>query len=196
MRSVQTFVAAVAAMAGCVAGADGNVIRVTAQSDNSFNPSTVIAKRGDVIEFHFQPNNHSVVSGSYESPCSPMQLGSGFYSGFLSCQGGEAGRIFRVTVRSEDPMPFYSSQGDECPRGMVGLINPNGQKTLDEYRTRAKTLSRAVTPGTTPYGGELEENTDPSAVRNPDGTVRAAAGALAVPVTGLAAAVAMALLMA
>lgn len=79
---------------------------------------------------------------------------------------------------------------------MVGIINPNGYKNLDAYRNQAKALSRSVTPGNSAYGGELDDNDDPSVQRNPDGTVKAAAGALSVPVMGLAAALGLAALMA
>ncbi|PFH55539.1 hypothetical protein XA68_18083 [Ophiocordyceps unilateralis] len=175
--------------------ASGETIRVTATSSNVFSPDTVTAKQGDSIEFHFQAGNHSVVSGVYENPCTPMPLGSGFFSGFMPVQGsGETGKVFRVTVNNADPIPFYSSQGDECPHGMVGIINPNGERTLDKYRDQAKSLSRAVSPSSNSYGGDLAENSDPSVQRNPDGTVRAAASGPAVPVAALAAAGGLAVL--
>lgn len=98
-------------------------------------------------------------------------------------------------MNSQDPVPFYSSQGDECPKGMVGVINPQGHKTVDAYRNQARALSRSVTPGSAPYGGDLEDNDDPSVQRNPDGTVKAAAGALAVPMMGLVATMGMVALM-
>ncbi|KAM4056718.1 extracellular serine-rich protein [Hirsutella rhossiliensis] len=182
-----------AAALACVASAD--TIKVTATSGNTFNPDAVKAEVGDTIEFHFQARNHSVVSGVFENPCSPMQLGSGFYSGFMPATGGEASKVFRIKVNSLEPVPFYSSQGDECPKGMVGIINPNGNKNLDTYRNQARALSRSVTPGSSPYGGELDDNDDPRVPRNPDGTVKAAAGALSVPMMSLAAAVGLAALM-
>lgn len=234
MPSLKTCLAVAALV--CVASAD--TIKVTATSGDTFSPDTVKAELGDTVEFHFQARNHSVVSGVFENPCSPMQLGSGFYSGFMPTPGGEAvryspspllspllsplperlqhrfkcpyflcvdmrapadrreqGKVFSIKVNSLEPVPFYSSQGDECPKGMVGIINPKGNKNLDKYRNQAKTLSRSVTPGSTPYGGELDDNDDPSVQRNPDGTVKAAAGAMTVPVVSLAAALGLAALM-
>lgn len=173
--------------------------RVTATSSNVFSPDTVMAKEGDSIEFHFQAQNHSVVSGIFDNPCTPMPQGSGFFSGFIYVDdSGEAGHVFRITVNTQEPMPFYSSQAEECPHGMVGIINPSGDKTLDKYRDKAKALARAVSPsGLDFYGGDLKENSDPSAQRNPDGTaktVRAAASGQAVPVAALAVAGGLALL--
>lgn len=56
---------------------------ITAREDNTFDPDTLRAAQGDVVEFHFERGNHSVVAGNYDFPCSPMQLGDGFFSGFM-----------------------------------------------------------------------------------------------------------------
>ena len=53
-----------------------------------FNPSSVTADIGDVLQFHFYPRNHSVVQGSFSSPCQP--LAGGVYSGFVVVAAGEA----------------------------------------------------------------------------------------------------------
>ncbi|KFA62514.1 hypothetical protein S40285_05585 [Stachybotrys chlorohalonatus IBT 40285] len=134
--------------------ANAETIRITATSDNRFDPETVTAEEGDTIEFHFEPRNHSVVSGDYRYPCTPLNIGTGFFSGFYSTDDGEADDIFRVRVNSTDPIVFYSSQGDECTEGMVGIINESGDRNLTDYRDRASELSSAVTPGREAYGGE------------------------------------------
>lgn len=53
-----------------------------------FQPQVLEAKVGDILEFHFLPNNHSVVMGDLLDPCQPVTLG-GFYSGFLPVSNGE-----------------------------------------------------------------------------------------------------------
>jgi plastocyanin len=78
----------VAAALGYLANA--KTIEITATSDNKFDPDNVKAEKGDVLEFHFEPKNHSVVAGDYRYPCSPLQLGSGFYSGFISTDDDKA----------------------------------------------------------------------------------------------------------
>ncbi|KAL7789533.1 hypothetical protein V8C37DRAFT_213091 [Trichoderma ceciliae] len=138
--------------------ANGETIKITATSSNTFNPSSVQASDGDTVEFHFQPVNHSVVAGDFRFPCSPLQLGTGFYSGFFPTSSGESNKVFRVVINGTDPVPFYSSQGNECASGMVGIINPSGNVTLADYRQRASTLARSVTPGTVPFGGEIADN--------------------------------------
>jgi peroxisome-assembly ATPase len=70
--------------------ANAETIRITATSDNRFDPETVRAAEGDVIEFHFEPRNHSVVSGDYRYPCSATNAGTGFFSGFFPTNDGEA----------------------------------------------------------------------------------------------------------
>lgn len=40
---------------------------------------------------------------------------------------------------------------------MVGIVNPSGDKTLDDYRRRASKLSTGVSPGNATFGGELAD---------------------------------------
>lgn len=52
----------------------------------TFVPDVILAKKGDVIEFNFFPDNHSVVRAEYGYPCIPYELTGvdkiGFFSGF------------------------------------------------------------------------------------------------------------------
>jgi hypothetical protein len=87
MPSLKSLISAIAL--ACLAS--GETIKITATSSNTFDPSTVTAADGDILEFHFEPKNHSVVSGLYAFPCSPTQLGTGFFSGFsFDTSSGEA----------------------------------------------------------------------------------------------------------
>jgi plastocyanin len=65
------------------------VIRIFAQSNQVFRPNSVQARKGDVLEFHFEGGNHSVVAGEYQHPCSPLPIGSGFFSGFFAVDKGQ-----------------------------------------------------------------------------------------------------------
>ncbi|KAH3955956.1 hypothetical protein HBH98_256280 [Parastagonospora nodorum] len=55
-------------------------------ADHKFQPDTVQAGIGDIVEFRFYPANHSVVRAKYGLPCVPYEMtGSqrtGFFSGF------------------------------------------------------------------------------------------------------------------
>ncbi|PTB70882.1 hypothetical protein BBK36DRAFT_1137529 [Trichoderma citrinoviride] len=154
MPSLKSFVSAIA----LAYLANAKTIKITATSDNTFDPSTVKASDGDILEFVFEPKNHSVVAGDYRYPCSPLELGTGFFSGFFPTSSGEADKVFRVEVNGTDPIPFYSSQGNECASGMVGIVNPSANQTLADYKKRASALARSVTPGRTSFGGEIADN--------------------------------------
>ncbi|KAI9167082.1 Extracellular serine-rich protein [Paramyrothecium foliicola] len=206
MPTLRSFFAA-AALA-CLANAE--TIRVTATSDNKFDPDTVDAREGDVLEFHFEPRNHSVVAGDYRYPCSPLELGTGFYSGFISTDDDKADRVFRVTINDTEPVVFYSSQGDECSKGMVGIVNQSSDRNLTDYRDRASELSRAVTPGRDTYGGVLadadeaddgndgnddsNDNNDSNSDNN--GNDEGIAGTIRVPIAGLMSAATLAFFLA
>jgi len=189
--------------------ASAKTIKVTA-GDNSFDPDTVEAAKGDIVEFHFDGGNHSVASGLYDFACTPSNLGSGFFSGFVEADDG-ANDVFRVTINSTDPIAFYSSQDTECSEGMVGIINPDDDHTLDDYKERASELSGKGNSPPDAYGGELvedddsndngnDDNDDNSSDNNDDNNDDnsndnnddSAAGAFSIPVFGLLSAVAVA----
>lgn len=54
----------------------------------SFTPDAVMADVGDILEFHFHPQNHSVVRGEYTQPCAPVNDG-GFFSGLVAIEAEE-----------------------------------------------------------------------------------------------------------
>lgn len=51
----------------------------------NYNPNTIKAAKGDIIEFHFD-SMHTVVAGDFNKPCTPATSG-GFYSGDLPAKG-------------------------------------------------------------------------------------------------------------
>ncbi|KAI9903405.1 hypothetical protein N3K66_002757 [Trichothecium roseum] len=150
MFTVKQLLAA-AALAGL---AQAKTHTVTAKSD-SFDPDTVKAEKGDTIEFRFE-GNHSIVAGDYRYPCSALDVGTSFYSGF----NDDKDKVWRITVNSTDPQVFYSSRDNECADGMSGIINPSGTQNLTDYQDRAAEINRAITPSREPYGGELIDADD------------------------------------
>jgi hypothetical protein len=65
--------------------------------------------------------------------------------------------VFQVLVTSTDPIPFYCSQGEHCTRGMHGVINGAGQRTLQSYRSSITVNRNGVAPARI-GGGELVAN--------------------------------------
>lgn len=87
MRHSSTLLALAAA-----APAFAKTVEITAGEDNKFSPETVTAEKGDVLEFHFGPKNHSVAMGEFDSingPCVPANEG-GFFSGYFAVDSGES----------------------------------------------------------------------------------------------------------
>lgn len=64
-----------------------------------FDPDTIQAHTGDVLEFHFFGPNHSVVMGDFTVACEPAPDG-GFYSGFhpVSGSGQSVGSLLLVVL--------------------------------------------------------------------------------------------------
>ena len=111
MPSFKTVFTAAAVV--CVASAD--TIKITATKDNTFDPDTVKAKSGDILEFHFEPSNHSVVSGDYRYPCSSTDVGKGFFSGYVSSSDGEA-VSFGPEILSTKSLNTNSITEEDLPR--------------------------------------------------------------------------------
>jgi plastocyanin len=62
------------------------------QQGLSLSPSTLTVPVGNTVEFHFFPGEHSVGQSSFGDLCNPLNTIS-FYSGFVSTNSGEAGRL-------------------------------------------------------------------------------------------------------
>ncbi|KAK3378830.1 extracellular serine-rich protein [Lasiosphaeria ovina] len=130
--------------------ASADTIKVAVgKSGLTFDPNSITAKVGDVVEFNFYAKNHSVVGGDFLNPCKPAE--GSFFSGFFPTEAN-ASQVFRLTVNSTDPIVFYCSQntGSHCKNGMAGVINPTTLRSLSAYQTLAKAL---VGNATSPTGG-------------------------------------------
>jgi plastocyanin len=97
---VQTsfLIPAVAGLAA-IRTAHGATTTVINAVDLAFEPTSVTASPGDVLEFHFQQFNHSVAMGDFSSPCMPATSG-GFFSGFWPVMAGENVRHHSVLLVS------------------------------------------------------------------------------------------------
>lgn len=80
---------ALSATAAGVAMAETHIVKV-GQDGLTFDPKMTTAAVGDIVEFHFWPQNHSVVAGSMDTGCTPIDNIStnGFYSGFMPVASG------------------------------------------------------------------------------------------------------------
>jgi plastocyanin len=90
----------------------------------SYSPNSTTAAVGDILEFHFFPPGHSVSQSSFDSPCVPLNNGTGFWSGVLQTTSGENQNVFSVVVNDTNPIWFYCAVPQHCQAGMAGVINP------------------------------------------------------------------------
>ncbi|KAK0636475.1 Cupredoxin, partial [Bombardia bombarda] len=145
--------------AGLVMQASATTIRVdVGKTGLTFDPNVITAGVGDVLEFHFYPRNHSVVSGLWTQACIPPASG-GFYTGFFPTANNTVNsQVFRVTINDTDPHVFYCSQntGAHCRNGMVGVVNPFGSNTLEFYVGLARGALTAVSPPSA-FGGTIAQ---------------------------------------
>lgn len=52
----------------------------------TFDPASLSVSPGEKVEFHFHPQNHSVIQAAFDNPCHPLS-GTGFFSGFVATTG-------------------------------------------------------------------------------------------------------------
>lgn len=107
MPSIKTVAAAALGLASL---GQTHVIKITAQADGVFHPDTVHPRPGDVLEFHFQAGNHSVVASDYHNACAPMNLGTGFFSGFFPTDAGESVGFNMANYLKHSMVNPYGSQ--------------------------------------------------------------------------------------
>ncbi|KXX80956.1 hypothetical protein MMYC01_203894 [Madurella mycetomatis] len=135
-----------------------------------FDPENVVAPVGSIIEFHFNPVNHSVVESSFAAPCQPKDAAS-FFSGFFPVprnpDGGvsQSEEVFQVEVKTTEPIWFYCAQntGRHCQSGMVGVINQNfdGDNTLAKHKELAAKVEAPSGVQAQIQGGARIKNPNP-----------------------------------
>ncbi|TVY20065.1 putative GPI-anchored cupredoxin [Lachnellula arida] len=103
----------------------------------NFSPNQVFANVGDIIEYRFYPQNHSVARAAFGSnPCIPYEDTGpgrvGFWSGFRPIALVLSDPpIYSLPINDTDPVFFYCSAPGACLEGMVGVINPNSSWTYE-----------------------------------------------------------------
>ncbi|KAK6223104.1 extracellular serine-rich protein [Colletotrichum tabaci] len=106
-----------------------------------FYPEIVKANPGDIVQFQFWPNNHSVTQAANpQAPCVPLQdqNPNAVHSGFIpGVTDGSPIGTFNVQVENTEPMLMYCAQGMHCQLGMVMIINPKADADVQAYRQAA-----------------------------------------------------------
>ncbi|KAF2260871.1 hypothetical protein CC78DRAFT_547197 [Lojkania enalia] len=121
--------------------------------DHKFKPEVTQAEAGDLIKFEFFPTNHSVVRAEYEFPCIPYEMTGrgkvGFFSGFRPVDAILPDPpSWTLQINDTDPIFFYCSAPGSCiGYGMVGVINPSANTSLENQRQLAMDSAYMLNPG-------------------------------------------------
>ncbi|BFZ63247.1 hypothetical protein YB2330_004367 [Saitoella coloradoensis] len=117
----------------------------------TFNPPQLQAAVGDMVQFQFWPKNHSVAQATFANPCAPIPASAGvaqFWSGFMPVSNSSSSiPTYTILVNTTTPLWFYCSQGNHCQSGMVGVINPTANKTLEAFKASAAKATENLSPG-------------------------------------------------
>ncbi|KAK0627416.1 Cupredoxin [Immersiella caudata] len=132
-------------------GLDGNL---------TYSPNSINEPPRTVVEFSYNPRNHTVTQSSFDKPCFPLPNNSGFSSGFIATTQSVPGlATFELVINDTKPIWFYCGQvnGNHCQAGMVGAINaPAAGNTLDAFIAKAKVAPPpSVIPPVAPLGGRV-----------------------------------------
>ncbi|TFK63702.1 hypothetical protein BDN72DRAFT_847335 [Pluteus cervinus] len=102
-----------------------------------YDPEYVVAAPGDVVNFTFNPKNHTVTQSAFNTPCVPLP--GGISSGFNPVTPGmNPLPTFQVHVTDNNPIWIHCEQVNHCPSGMVFAINPpTTGNTLDAFKQLA-----------------------------------------------------------
>lgn len=80
-------------------------VMVGANGALTFSPNSITAATGSSVEFVFSGPEHSVVEGSFDSPCAPLANDTGFYSGLITTSGsGNNANVFTIAINDTNPI--------------------------------------------------------------------------------------------
>jgi len=104
-----------------------------------YNPETVDAAPGDVVEFNFRANAHTVTQSSFEYPCTAID--GGFKTGLQNNTMDIDRAILKefVVPKGDKPLWFYCGAPTHCQQGMVFAINApkEGERTFEKFQKAA-----------------------------------------------------------
>ncbi|KAI9841717.1 MAG: hypothetical protein M1837_000450 [Sclerophora amabilis] len=122
-------------------------------ADLTYQPDSIKAEVGDVVEFEFGMKNHTVTQSGFDKPC--VKLEGGVDSGFMPNPDGDMGPppSYSFQVTDTKPIWFYCRQkkGTHCGKGMVFSINPTEEKSHEKFKQLAiqQNGTEAAPPGET-----------------------------------------------
>ncbi|KAK0504132.1 Cupredoxin [Armillaria luteobubalina] len=149
------FSVVVAAIAS-IASAANITVKVGENSGLTFDPTSVTAAEGDVVQFEFVAKNHTVTQSTFAAPCEKMTTPTeGVDSGFVPVTNGTtAFPVWSFTVNNASaPLWFYCAQTGHCAKGMVFAINPTANKSFAAFQAAAMAATTTTNSTTTSASG-------------------------------------------
>jgi plastocyanin len=137
-----------------------HVVKVgNANGTLAYSPNNIKANVGDMVQFQFAPNNHTVTQSTFAQPCQPIAMNmpgtTGFYSGFMPVSAATTTTpTYTIMINNTTPIWLYCSQGMHCQKGMVAVINENPatNKTLAAFKALAAQATVNLPGGATSAG--------------------------------------------
>ncbi|KAF8182684.1 Cupredoxin, partial [Pholiota molesta] len=98
-------------------------VQVGAGGQLAYNPEFITANPGDIVNFIFNPKNHTVTQSSFNTPC--IANPDGVTTGFVPVAAGTTNLPTKQFTVPEGTAPlwFYCEQTGHCGQGMVFAIN-------------------------------------------------------------------------
>ncbi|KAL9026253.1 MAG: hypothetical protein Q9196_005053, partial [Gyalolechia fulgens] len=123
---------------------------VGGQAGLVFSPNSITAAAGDMVEFTFMSQNHTVTQSTFAKPCVKMQ--GGVDSLFLPNPNNTISPppTYMFQVKDTQPAWFYCKQKTpvvHCGMGMTFSINPAADKTHDMFTQTAKEQNGTAASG-------------------------------------------------
>ncbi|KAJ3731233.1 hypothetical protein DFJ43DRAFT_1080576 [Lentinula guzmanii] len=172
------FFAVVAALVSAVA-ADTFTVIVGGNSTITYNPTSINATNGDVIQFQFVSKNHTVTQSTFAAPCTAMA--GGVDSGFQDvATNASTFPVWSFTLTNTSaPLWFFCAQTGHCANdGMVFAVNPTAAKSFEAFQTAALATGTG-TNSTTTNSTASATSSGASTSSTADSTVATASAAVA-----------------
>ena len=153
----KTLLVALAAVAP-LALAETFEVTVGAGGEFAFEPTSVEAVAGDIINFSFYPKSHTVTQSTFDTPCAP--LAGGFATEVIATTAeGETQQAYTLPADYDgSPQWFHCAVAVHCSQGgMVFAINPptEGNRTFEAFQAAA---TGGEAPPASPTGGNSTQN--------------------------------------
>ncbi|KKA26938.1 hypothetical protein TD95_001064 [Thielaviopsis punctulata] len=128
---------AASSTASSVSAGATHTVTVGGPQGLSYFPESIQAAVGDVVQFEFLSQNHTVTQSTFDNPCHP--LAGGMNSGFMPNPNNTVNPspAMAMQVMTSDPLWMYCAQGNHCGHGMVFSINPTASKTHAQFQALA-----------------------------------------------------------